>query len=340
MPTVPLLPDPAARDWTFPRAATGLGILVDYGRGRGVPARSVLAGTGLAAQDLDPRGEITAAQELRVVRNLVRRLGDDIGPAVGRCYHAGSFGVFGFALLSSRTLLDAMTVALRFIDLSHTFALPSAEVVGDEVVVRVDGRALPADVRRVLVGRDATAVHGVLDELVPGGVGGRLELGEDAAELRFGVTELDRPIASRDPRSLALARQLCAEVVEPRRRRTGLAQDVRVLVAQRLPSGAPMAAVADDLGLSERSLRRHLAAQGVGYRELLDEVRESLARELLRGRATLPVADLAVRLGYADATSFIVAFRRWTGTTPTAWAAAVRLSSTEGSDRAVRVGVP
>ncbi len=30
---------------------------------------------------------------------------------------------------------------------------------------------LPADVRRFLVARDATAVHGVLDSLVPGGVG-------------------------------------------------------------------------------------------------------------------------------------------------------------------------
>ncbi len=334
------LPDPAARDWTFPRAAAGIDILVEFGRRQGLAPRSLLAGTGLPADGLDPRAEITAAQELRVVRNLVRRLGADIGPAVGRCYQPESFGVFGFALLSSRTLLDAMQVALRFIDLSHTFALPSAEVVGEEVVVRIDGTALPPDVRRVLVARDATAVHQVLDALLPGGVGGRLGLGPERAELRFGVGELDRPLAGRDERSLALARRLCREVVEPRRRRTGLAQDVRVLVAQRLASGAPMGEVAADLGLSERSLRRRLAAEGVGYRELLDEVRDSLARELLGGRATMPVGDLAVRLGYAEATSFIAAFRRWTGTTPTAYSTAVRVPSTEGSAWSDRVGLP
>ncbi len=183
----------------------------------------------------------------------------------------------------------------------------------------------------MLVARDATAVHGVLDALVPGGVGGRLVLGPERAELRFGVAELDRPLAGGDERSMELARRLCREVVEPRRRRTGLAQDARVLVAQRLPTGAPMGEVASDLGLSERSLRRRLAAEGVGYRELLDEVRDSLARELLGGRATIPVGDLAVRLGYADATSFIAAFRRWTGTTPTAYSADVRLRGAQDS---------
>ena len=182
----------------------------------------------------------------------------------------------------------------------------------------------------MLVARDATAIHTVLDGLVPGGVGGRLTLGPESAELRFAVAELDRPLARGDARSRDLAQQLCREVVEPRRRRSGLAQDVRVLIAQALPAGAPMPEVAAGLGLSERSLRRRLAAEGIGYRELLDEVRDSVARELLGGRATIPVGDLAVRLGYADATSFIVAFRRWTGTTPTAYAAGARLPSAEG----------
>ena len=75
----------------------------------------------------------------------------------------------------------------------------------------------------------------------------------------------------------------------------------------------------------QRTLRRWLGAESVSYQALLDEVRESLAREFLGGRATLAVDDLAVRLGYAGATSFIHAFRRWTGTTPAAFSrAAVR----------------
>ena len=313
---------PAAQDWEFPRSATGVAILVDVGRRHGVSRRSLLSGTGLST-DLDvPGAEVTAGQELRVVRNLCQRLGHDAGPVVGRAYRLGSFGPFGFAVLSSRTVQEAMNVALRFIDLSYTFAIPSADVAGDEVRVLVDGTSLPADVRAFLVARDATAIQAVLDELVPGGVGGHLVLYDDHAQLTFGVAELDRPLPRGDSDTVAIYEELCAEVVQTRRRRSGITQDVRVLVAQQLATGAPMATVAYALGLSERSLRRRLAEESVGYQALLDEVRASVACALLRGPATLPVEELAVRLGYAGATSFIHAFRRWTGTTPSAYARA------------------
>ena len=308
---------PAARDWEFPRAVAGVALLVRYARSRGIEPRAVLAGSGLRVEDLDRRdGEVTATQELCVVRNLQRRL-PECGVAVGATYVAETFGAFGYALLASRTVLDAMNVALRFIDLSHAFAIPSVEVVGDDVVVTVDGRAIPADVRRFLVARDASAIDHVLAGLVPGGVGARLELGEDHAVLTLRAVELGRPLPRGDARARDLAEALCGDVVARRRERAGIAQDTRVLITQRLPWGAPMTEVAAALGLSERTLRRRLAAAGVSYQTLLDEVREALAGSLLGGRATLPVAEVATRLGYADASSFIHAHRRWTGQSPT-----------------------
>ena len=102
------------------------------------------------------------------------------------------------------------------------------------------------------------------------------------------------------------------------RARTGVAQQVRVLITQRLAEGAPMATVAGDLGMTERTLRRRLGVEGTSYRALLEEVRESLAAEML-ATGRLAVEDVALRLGYAEASSFIAAFRRWTGRTPTAW---------------------
>ena len=70
--------------------------------------------------------------------------------------------------------------------------------------------------------------------------------------------------------------------------------------------------------MSERTLRRRLAAAGLPFQQLLDDVRASLASAMLAGAITLPVEEIAVRLGYAGATSFIHAHRRWTGHTPRA----------------------
>jgi len=39
----------------------------------------------------------------------------------------------------------------------------------------------------------------------------------------------------------------------------------------------------------------------------------------LLAKGAVPVEDVAVRLGYAEASSFIHAFKRWKGVTPTAY---------------------
>lgn len=319
-----MIPDmqvlPAADDWSFPRSVTGIVVLLRYAATQGLGARTCLAGTGLQERDLvGPAGrltdrEVTAGQELRVVRTLRRELGE-VGLAVGATYDAGTFGVLGYAAQSSRTVLEAMTTAARFIDLSFAFALPRAEVAGDRVVVEQDGASLPADVRRFLLERDGEAVRRVLDGLVPGGVGASLEVelapGRERARVVFGADQLERPLPERSAEALAAAEALCRDVVDRRRSRTGLAAEVRVLVTQRLRDGAPMPEVAAALGWTERTLRRRLAAEGVGYRELVDEVRSSMAAALTTGRATMPLAELAERLGYADATAYLHARARW-----------------------------
>jgi AraC-like DNA-binding protein len=306
-----LLERAAVGDWDFPRAVSGVALLLEHGRAGGMADADLLAGTGLTAAGVAVAREVTAAQEMRVIRNLRAGLGE-VGPAVGRRYRAATFGALGYALLASPTVGDAMGVALRFLDLSHAFALPRVELDGDEVRIVVDGAGLPVDVRRFLVERDAAAIRALLAEvagLVPGS-----EVAGGAAVLTLDVAHLARPLSHSDPAALAVGEEICRTVVARKRERTGLAGEVRVLITQRLASGAPMPAVAAAAGLSERTLRRRLAAEGTSYQRLLDEVRETLALELL---GTLPVKDVAVRLGYAEASSFILAFRRWTGRTPT-----------------------
>ncbi|WP_300400694.1 AraC family transcriptional regulator [Nocardioides sp.] len=308
--------DPVAEDWDFPRSSTGLRVLLAFAREAGLSPRATMVGTGLDAGDVLATGgrdravEVTAAQELRVVRTLHRTLGD-VGALVGERYEAATFGAFGYAMLASPTVLDAMSVAVSFIDLSNAFALPRAEIQGDRVVVTVSGDGLPGDVRRFLVERDAVAVRRVLESLVPGGVGSTLTWGDSAASIEFGADQLDRPLPERSPQRRALAEQVCGDIVGARRARTGLAQDVRVLITQRLERGAPMDEVASALAVSERTLRRRLRVEGTGYQELLDEVRSSMASALLNGRSTMPVAVVAARLGYADAAALAHARARW-----------------------------
>lgn len=328
---------PVTRTWDFPRQVAGVSLLVDAGTDAGVAPGELLGGSGLTPRDLaDHRREVTAQQELRVVRNLLAAAPAMTGVRVGTRYHASTFGPLGFALMSSATLGDAANLTFRFLDLSFTFCVPTATTDGDQVVIGVDHGNLPADVHGFLVERDLTAIWTVLREIaggaprlasvtLPFAAGGSDALrsafgvaparSEGRAELRLDAGWFDLPLPQANPHAFAMAEALCRDLVASRRSRTGVAEEVRILVAQRLADGAPMAHVAAALGLSERSLRRHLTDAGTSYRTVLDEVRRSAAEELL-ARPGLSVDDIAQELGYAEATSFGAAYRRWTGHSP------------------------
>jgi AraC-like DNA-binding protein len=70
------------------------------------------------------------------------------------------------------------------------------------------------------------------------------------------------------------------------------------------------------LGVSTRSLQRHLSEENFTFRDLLEQVRIERGRELLSD-SSASVTEIAFALGYNDATSFSRAFRRWTGHPPT-----------------------
>ena len=76
--------------------------------------------------------------------------------------------------------------------------------------------------------------------------------------------------------------------------------------------------VAAELSLSRRSLTRRLEAEGLTFRELVEEARRRAAEQLLPDLA-IPLDDVAARVDYSDRASFIRAFKRWHGVTPAQW---------------------
>lgn len=75
--------------------------------------------------------------------------------------------------------------------------------------------------------------------------------------------------------------------------------------------------VAKELHVSRRTLQRQLADAGTSVRGELEHARKDAAIQLLQtSRAT--IAEIAMRLGFSDASQFTRAVRRWTGATPKA----------------------
>ncbi|HEX8865994.1 MAG TPA: AraC family transcriptional regulator [Lentzea sp.] len=335
------LAEPATRRWDFPRGIASVALLLRFGADHGVARHVLLDGSDLTpAQLSDPAAEINACQELAVVRNLATHL-PDAGVAAGRRYHVTTFGVLGHAFLSAATVQDAIDVALRYLDLSFTFTAPTAVLDGDRLVLSLEPGGLPGDVTPFLVERDLAAIHTVIGELVAGavpvlsvdlshpapadtrgheevfGVRPRFSARRNQSVVDASLLTCALPLAS--PEATALCERQCQDIATRRRGRPGIADEVRRALGRSARFEETMPVVARALGLSTRTLRRRLSESGTTYQALLDEVRAERAAVLLT-RARVSVEQVAVELGFAEAASFIHAFRRWYGTTPSTFA--------------------
>lgn len=76
--------------------------------------------------------------------------------------------------------------------------------------------------------------------------------------------------------------------------------------------------VARALGMSRQTLYRRLKEEGVTFAEIHDDLRHRMARDYLTARK-VSVNETAYLLGFSEASSFVRAFRRWTGQSPTAF---------------------
>jgi AraC-like DNA-binding protein len=124
------------------------------------------------------------------------------------------------------------------------------------------------------------------------------------------------PILSKDSRLLRVLEAHADHLLGERQAMGGLQGMVENQLVGALASGRVQAtAIATQIGMSARSLRRSLAEEGTSFGEILDRVRQRLAlRYLDDDRVSLQQA--AWLLGYSEIGAFNHAFKRWTGTSP------------------------
>jgi AraC-like DNA-binding protein len=92
-------------------------------------------------------------------------------------------------------------------------------------------------------------------------------------------------------------------------------QHLRGLLAGKRPA---LQEVAQQLGMSARTLQRRLTDAGITFQQLVEETRRELARHYLKQRA-VELNETAFLLGFEDTNSFFRAFHDWEGISPGEW---------------------
>jgi AraC-like DNA-binding protein len=150
--------------------------------------------------------------------------------------------------------------------------------------------------------------------------GPRLRFGHAFTGLVFYATELDAPNHASDPLLRPYTDQFLEALGGPRPETT--TDGVTELVEMLLPLGrCSTARVARSLGVTQRTLHRHLTAEGGSFAEIVHRTREALAERYLQsGRYSL--TDVSELLGFTAPSAFSRWFRQRFGVSPTEWRAA------------------
>ncbi|MFB8007062.1 AraC family transcriptional regulator [Nocardia sp. NPDC056000] len=327
------------------RAPTSALLITRLAAEHGVSEATCLRGTGVAPAELRrPGALVTGAQEIAIITNVLRAVPDTtgFGLAAGLRYHATAHGIWGYALIASRSVRDAIDVGLRFLDLSYSFSRITAVESAGELALVIEPEVTDPVLARFVAERDIGIIATLYSDITAAGarlhairlpysgqdfanahpttelISDTTQYGADDYAAVFDVRTVDAPLPQSDPYTADLTTQQCRELAIARRARIGTAGQVREVVLTPPRGLLTESEVATALHISTRTLRRQLAAEGHSYRSLVDEVRCTLACELLSA-TTLPTATIADRLGYSESASFTRAFARWTGQSPLRW---------------------
>jgi len=149
--------------------------------------------------------------------------------------------------------------------------------------------------------------------------GCRARFNADRNALVFHSSDLDRPfVTHNDELVTAIGAHLDSEL-KARNASGNVREQVKQTLRRSMAGKRPILQdVAQELGMSARTLQRRLTDAGMTFQQLVEETRRELARHYLKQRG-VELNETAFLLGFEDANSFFRAFQVWEGTSPTEW---------------------
>ena len=307
---------------------------------RGIAAERLFEGTRLDAAWVDATKSTLSFRDYeRLVVNAIEATGNpSLGLSLGVEQQLPQMGIYGYAVMASATVDEAADVARRFWNVAGSLVrvrqsrgtvIESWELVAafpmteasvwrfavEETLGAVKAGAhflceqpIPFDSIQVSYRQPAYADR--YREVLGVDVRFSAEHSGFSFQRSYGVL----PVASHNPEVSEVLQRQCQAALAGELSSDALVQSIHDVIVESSCRLTHLDEVAAALGVSGRTIQRRLLEGGHSFQGVRDDLRERLARSLLRD-TRLSVEDVAHRLGFSAATNFRVAFKRWTGLT-------------------------
>jgi len=308
---------------------------------RGLSMERLCRGLGFSPESLTHEAtRISHRQARALILRAQKALQEpSLGMALGARETPVTWGLPGLAMFTCESFMEAMSFCLEHQDASgamiehvlieeddrcHLMAVPYTFDLEIEPFLVEQAFSGAVSVSRALLGQGFSPVQVDFAHACPGQR--RSYERFFRCPVRFGAEEhrltlerkwLDVQLTGVD----RLTRAMVRRQLNPLLRLPIGQNDLLASVASRMRHGlrdhTSQKALAEQVHISERTLRRRLGALDASYRSLRDTTRYERARDLLIN-TDMSIEAVAQRVGYSDARSFRRAFKRWAGALPSA----------------------
>ena len=325
---------------SLPTASGGIARAAYAWAERRLDIAPLLKSSGLTVQQIkNPRIRMAVKKQIKFLNLAAAALHEEfLGILLAENLDLRELGLLYYVLASSDTLGDALRRVARYSGIQNEgLGITYRDRKEISIIFEYIGVARLSDrhqmeffvttvlrICRQLTGRHLSPnsvrlkhPRGALPAKFKGLFGCEVEFGKDADEILYPQHAKNIPVVNADPYLNSLLLKYCEEALSKRRTRSGAWRlNVENIIAPLLPHGlAAMARIAQRLGISQRTLGRRLASEGVTFVDVLKSLRMDLAHRYLR-EPDVPISEVAWLLGYRETSAFNHAFKRWTGKTP------------------------
>ena len=327
----------------------------------GIPLARLLEQTGIGAAWCNQAdATLTSADYRQLIRNA---LAASQNPALGlvvtrQINYLSRYGFWGYAVMSCTTLGEALETSIRYWPLTGALinlqlqcsavetsveVTPAFDFVRDEIwhfgvekflssshlsVAWIVDKGQP--IRAVELGYPAPPHASRYAELL----GCPVQFGSARTRVILDSEALRLPLVTSQPQLADVCRERCAQALLRLRGEDCLLARVQDILWSSVGRAPSLDALAAQLGLTPRTLRRRLQERGSSYQQILDNVREAVARDYL-ANTDLSIEQIAALVGFSEATTFRSTFKRWTGQSAAELRRATRPAT---ANRAVKPG--
>lgn len=296
----------------------------------------VLFDSSLITELNDSGSRIPIALWRMMFERAIMETGDiDLPLKVAEQLEPKHLGMLGFAVMSSQTLQDVVAILLRFEQLIDDVNTTTLIENGDHIELHwlpLLGPPIPIFMQQSLVcwaviARQITSMPDIICDahfsfeqpkqldIYQRIFGGHLYFNAPITKLVCHKSILKLPITLCNPATNSIlmnqVEQELQSLTQP-----NFPQQLRQYLLTNLASNQlSVADAAKALNISVRTLQYQLEESGLGYRNLLEQIRQEQAEHYLKA-TDLSLNEITFLLGYAEQSSFQNAFRRWTGESP------------------------